>query len=939
MHEAALATHALVQSIADELNEDFVPYYWAENERASAMVQSETWQTQLPRPADPNVVLTICLFGERIGDLLPGTFTPPDELQLPGIIWFDHVARAVPDGLVPLTGTLFEHFDALTAHRLLPSDGRERRHAPLALFCADRATVYQRSRPPDQRGWGFYRSKEAQRLQEQDSEYHRQIGWLTQFFDWATDPAERQSRPISLFGRAGDRTTKPLIDQLRPQIEGLFARKLPRWRQLKALEAYTRTDHEGFFGREAWVRKALAKLGTLGRPPDGKVALLITGPSGIGKSSALQAGLIGTLDRRPARMEGITALRVCFWSLRGLTPAQETDPVASLGAWLAESGALPELGDAEEFAALLRDKSEAEQQHWFATRLRRTLAGLGGSAEDGTARLLLALDQFEELTNRLDDSGKLPDPWRRFMAVLAHLVETRLLWLVGTLSDERAPLFRPLLGPLEALCQTEPLRNPDDTNLHAIIEQSLKLVGLQAEAALRERLVQEATAITGQGGCVLPLLSMHLTRLVQIFEERQRALNLQRAEPGTGRSNLLRVADFDQDLALGRTIAVLCEQGWEEGARTTASPTRDLDFERMAFALVRVRILDSVAVRELRDASRKGRALQNMAGVVRALMQRRILVPSTSVERLRLSHPAITQVWPRLHAAMERNEAMALLEEELTARAGRWQAQGRDAKLLPDEGEPLDGLAQLLMIRRDGLDPLLRAYASKAIEGVRDQFLNVNKKARPTPMAIAGSLGDLDLIRCLRDHGVDLDLGGDRGGTPLAYAARAGELAAVELLLELGAKSDVADEDGDTPLIQASIEGHAEIFALLLPRADPARQGEFRYSPLHWAAQNGHYAIVQMLLEANPAGTTARSVHQRIPLHLAALAKHEPIVSLLLAADSKGARARDHRLHTPLHLAAFNGHEAVVRLLLAADPEGVEARDDRQATPLHLAAL
>ena len=113
-------------------------------------------------------------------------------------------------------------------------------------------------------------------------------------------------------------------------------------------------------------------------------------------------------------------------------------------------------------------------------------------------------------------------------------------------------------------------------------------------------------------------------------------------------------------------------------------------------------------------------------------------------------------------------------------------------------------------------------------------------------------------------------------------------------------------------------------------------RGDTQWTPLHWAAVNGHEAAVRLLLAAG-AGVYARTDTQWTPLHWAALNGHEAAVQALLAAGAD-ANARTDTQATPLHLAAQNGHEAAARALLAAGA-GVNARTDTQATPLHSAVV
>jgi hypothetical protein len=88
----------------------------------------------------------------------------------------------------------------------------------------------------------------------------------------------------------------------------------------------------------------------------------------------------------------------------------------------------------------------------------------------------------------------------------------------------------------------------------------------------------------------------------------------------------------------------------------------------------------------------------------------------------------------------------------------------------------------------------------------------------------------------------------------------------------------------------------------------------YRRSALPWAAENGHEAVVKLLLEKG-AELETKDMHGWTPLSQATRNGHEAVVKLLL---EKGAELETKDMHgwTPLSQATQNGHEAVVKLLL-----------------------
>ncbi|KAI1195848.1 ankyrin repeat-containing domain protein [Nemania serpens] len=147
----------------------------------------------------------------------------------------------------------------------------------------------------------------------------------------------------------------------------------------------------------------------------------------------------------------------------------------------------------------------------------------------------------------------------------------------------------------------------------------------------------------------------------------------------------------------------------------------------------------------------------------------------------------------------------------------------------------------------------------------------------------------------------------------------------------------------------------------LLQHAGGPERAKNSWTPLWWAAENGHENAVRLLLEkgasaeakVEASGMTALHLaagngHEDIgadlnaergddtPLHRAAENGHEALVGLLL---EKGAsiEAEGHEHQTPLHRAVASGEEATARLLLERGAN-IEAKDRSRYTPLHSAA-
>lgn len=148
--------------------------------------------------------------------------------------------------------------------------------------------------------------------------------------------------------------------------------------------------------------------------------------------------------------------------------------------------------------------------------------------------------------------------------------------------------------------------------------------------------------------------------------------------------------------------------------------------------------------------------------------------------------------------------------------------------------------------------------------------------------------------------------GSGRWACPLSTALAFGYLDTATALVRRGAKVDGLDK--------AAGLGRVDDTARLLPAAD----AETRHRALALAAQNGHTAVVKLLLDAgedpnrfNPDGLHSHST----PLHQAALAGHLDVARVLIAAGAC-TDTRDLEFHaTPLGWAEHGGQTVMVEYL------------------------
>ena len=203
-----------------------------------------------------------------------------------------------------------------------------------------------------------------------------------------------------------------------------------------------------------------------------------------------------------------------------------------------------------------------------------------------------------------------------------------------------------------------------------------------------------------------------------------------------------------------------------------------------------------------------------------------------------------------------------------------------------------------------------------------------------TPLYVASEYCHHHIVRVLLDHGADPNKRSRDGSTALHAAARKGSLPIVLEFLR-APNMDVApiDEDGDTPLTVAASKGHYEVFKELIMRKPRVAPNKMGLLPVHYAAANGHTAIVRSCAQED---LSAQAGFRGTPLHCAATNGHLKIVRYLLAQRvdinakcpdqlaEKDAPQEDIERITPIMLAADYGHEDVVDILFenSADLHG-----------------
>lgn len=438
------------------------------------------------------------------------------------------------------------------------------------------------------------------------------------------------------------------------------------------LSAYTTRDAARFFGRERATKALVERVfGRVGQGP-----LLLVAPSGAGKSSLLNAGLVPAL-RRPGGFPMAGADR---WPVVTLTPTAH--PLDEL----LERTAKALGGDLDLTAARLGERPEA-----LLTAVRtRADTTPAGRRPPPPPRLVLLVDQFEELFTLCSDETE-RHAYARLLCTLAapppspgHDPAVVVLGVRADFSGrcldlpELAPVFTDGLHVLPPMTTAE---------LCESITRPAELAGAGLEPGLIPVLLRDA-GLTGEPGAqrvpsgALPLISH---ALLATWRHRE--------------ADTLTVAGYESTGGIQGAVARTAEDAFAQ-----LYPAEQQTIRRILSRLVQVsdgtgttrrRVGRTALMTQLAEAEGAESALDVF---VRA---RLVTVDSDSVE---ITHEALLRSWPRLRTWIAADRAGLLIRQQLAHAAAQWEREGRDPSALY-RGTRLDTVRSWAG-ERDGLGPL-----------------------------------------------------------------------------------------------------------------------------------------------------------------------------------------------------------------------------------------
>ncbi len=498
-------------------------------------------------------------------------------------------------------------------------------------------------------------------------------------------------------------TARELLDALEPLLPGRYVRRLRSDESPYAgLKSFQESDAHRFFGRARDVAAAVARLRD--------VPLLgIVGPSGVGKSSFVRAGVVPALKASGEP-----------WSTLAVRPGRS--PMAALAYALTPLLSTTSHTSTNTFNTGTGDLS---QQHEIIARLHAEPGYLGAAlrsrARSRGQHILLFIDQFEELYTQVAD----PRERLAFTACLAGVcddVTTPLRLVLSLRSDfldhvaEAPALMTELTQGLFFLTP------PNRDGLRDALIQPAEMAGYQFEVpSMIESMLDHLEHTPG----ALPLLQFAAS---QLWETRDRDRRLLTAE------SYHRIGGIAGALA-SHADAVVAECTQREQTLIRALFLRLVTPERTRAI---------VPVSELYELSPDPAELHR---VVDRLVRSRLLVGQTTTNApgvtsaggtVEIVHESLINGWPLLRRWLDETQEDAAFLEQLRNAAKQWHAKGHAQDLLW-RGQAMQEAKLWHSRYRGDLPDLQRAYLHAV-------FALSDRTTRRRQFAVIAAIGFLSVL-------------------------------------------------------------------------------------------------------------------------------------------------------------------------------------------------
>jgi WD40 repeat protein len=501
------------------------------------------------------------------------------------------------------------------------------------------------------------------------------------------------------------------------------------------LAPFQERDAYWFFGRDALVVKL---VNALGERIYGSTPLVVAGVSGAGKSSVLRAGLIPEL-----RAGGLAGPGSAEWPIRAMRP--DRHPLEQLSLRLGE---LAGLISSDVYAQLLTNPGRAamivRQGLLSQEERRRTgivtagsdpIVGISGGPDSGPRRLILVIDQFEEIFTRCHDDEERTTFIDALCAITAGSRDDPPAALVvmglQIAFIERCTAY-PKLRPALSSPVTVDTMTADE--LRDAIESPARQASLTVQSGLVPAMLGDIGAVGSRtaGGLLtydpgrLPLLAHALLETWKARDGReltiaayQKAGGVQGALANTAES-LLRSLDENQRLTLRRLLVyhLVAASPFTEDARRHISRQALLD---------ELPAEDRKRADDLVDRLKDARLVTEDAGGVQ------------------IAHEALLRYWPTLAEWLDEERDWRREVQRVAGQAREWAAADKDATLLP-RGIALAIIEEKVASARTAGLSELSELAEEFLRAARQQRARARVRRRFRIVGVAATIAAIAIL-------------------------------------------------------------------------------------------------------------------------------------------------------------------------------------------------
>ncbi|HEY6277075.1 MAG TPA: AAA family ATPase [Streptosporangiaceae bacterium] len=424
----------------------------------------------------------------------------------------------------------------------------------------------------------------------------------------------------------------------------------------RGLLPFGEADAGVFYGRERLAAALAAKLAT--RVTRGGL-VVVTGASGAGKSSLLQAGLLPILARGQ-QVQGSSQ-----WPRIVMIPTK--DPMTELAAHLAalDGGDTIAVRD-----RLVQHPDEGHLAVWSAVLAATARRGRKPPVPgDGAARLVLVVDQFEQVFTL--NPGPEGDAARRaFVTALCAAAtnqagpgqEPPALVVIALRADfwDRCAALPQLAGALhDGQFLVGPMTEPE---LRAAITGPATLAGLRIDPALTDTILSDLRAVGGDGAVGgLPLLSQAM------------ALTWEKRE-----GDQLTSHGYGQAGGVSHAVQTVADAVYD------ALPAAQQALARIVLPSMTVTADGRLACRPVHRndlyAGLPGTARTQVDAVLKAFAAQHLVF--LDGDWATISHDTLLRAWPRLRGWLEEDQASWFTYGRLADAADAWHDRRDDPSLL-----------------------------------------------------------------------------------------------------------------------------------------------------------------------------------------------------------------------------------------------------------------